>query len=269
MPLIPLNGSQLFVEDTGGNGPAVVFSHGLLWSARLFHHQVKALSGRYRCIAYDHRGQGRSDVPKTRAIDIETVYEDALALIERLRIQPCHFVGLSMGGFVGMRIAARRPELLRSLTLLETSADPEPPENIPRYRLLTAASRVIGLSVVTAPVMKIMFGKTFLTDPARAAEREEWRAELKKNQRTIYRAVNGVIERKPILDELGDIRCPTLIMVGDEDVATKPAKAERIHQAIPGSRLLRIPNAGHSSTVEQPELVNRALLEFLASSPLP
>ncbi|MCI0571370.1 MAG: alpha/beta hydrolase [Myxococcaceae bacterium] len=264
MPTLAVNGTELYYEDSGGPGVPVVFSHGLLWDTRLFDAQVAALKGRYRCIAYDHRGQGRSAVPDVPSIDTETVYEDAVQLIERLGVGPCHFVGLSMGGFVGMRIAARRPDLLRSLVLLETSADPEPPENVPRYRVLNFVARWLGLSLVADRVMPIMFGRTFLTDPSRTEVQALWRSRLMENRRTIYRAVNGVIGRKGVAEELAKVRTPTLVVVGEEDVATVPAKAERLHALITGSRLVRLPRGGHSSTVEEPVLVNDALTAFLA-----
>lgn len=263
MPMLSVNGTELYYEDTGGTGEAVVFSHGLLWSTRLYDPQVEALRSRYRCIAYDHRGQGRSAVPPDDIIDMETVYADAVALIEKLGVGPCHFVGLSMGGFVGMRIAARRPDLLRSLVLLETSADPEPVENAPKYKRLNLVARYLGLRLVASPVMKIMFGRSFLTDPGRAPERALWRSRLVENRRDIWRAVNGVIYRKGVAEELGRIRTPTLIAVGEEDVATVPAKAERLHSLIPGSKLVRLPRGGHSSTVEEPALVNALLAPFL------
>ncbi|MBN8230013.1 alpha/beta fold hydrolase [Corallococcus macrosporus] len=263
MPMRSVNGTRLYYEDTEGPGDVVVFSHGLLWSTRLFDPQVEALRGRFRCIAYDHRGQGQSDVPPESVIDMETVYADAVAFLESMRVGPVHFVGLSMGGFVGMRLAARRPDLLRSLVLLETSADPEPPTNVPRYTALNLVARYVGLAPVTAPVMRIMFGTSFLTDPGRAEERALWRARLKGNRRDIYRAVNGVIQRKPVADELPRIRTPTLVIVGEEDRATVPAKAERIHSLIPGSKLVRLSRGGHSSTVEEPALVNAELAPFL------
>lgn len=263
MPTLEINGTRLYYEDTGGPGEPIVFSHGLLWSGRMFDAQVAALRSRYRCITYDHRGQGRSDVPAVDAIDMETVYEDAVALIQRLGVAPCHLAGLSMGGFVGMRIAARRPELLRSLMLLETSGDPEPAHNVPRYKLLNFIARWVGLRPVAPKVMRIMFGRTFLEDPARAALRNEWRQQLVSNRREIWRAVNGVIRRRGVYEELPRISTPTLIVVGEEDVATVPAKAERLHAAIRGSRLVRLPRGGHTSTVEEPELINAALTQFL------
>ncbi|QAT81779.1 alpha/beta fold family hydrolase [Corallococcus coralloides] len=263
MPMRSVNGTRLYYEDTGGSGDVVLFSHGLLWSTRLFDPQVEALRGRFRCIAYDHRGQGQSDVPPESAIDVETVYADAVALIESLGVAPVHFVGLSMGGFVGMRLAARRPDLLRSLVLLETSADPEPLVNVPRYTALNLIARYVGLGPVATPVMRIMFGTSFLTDPGRVEERALWRTRLTGNRRDIYRAVNGVIQRKPIAEELPRIRTPTLVIVGEEDRATVPAKSERIHSLIPGSQLVRLSRGGHSASVEEPALVNAELAPFL------
>ena len=241
----------------------LVFSHGLLWSGRMFDKQVAVFKDRYRCITYDHRGQGQSDVWPVHTVDMETVYQDAVALLEKLNVGPCHFAGLSMGGFVGMRLAIRRPELLRSLILMETSADPEPEENVPNHKKLNFIARWFGLRWVVDAVMPLMFGRTFLEDPARAEERAEWRRRLMGNRRDIWRAVNGVTFRQGVSEELSRIRTPTLVLVGAEDVSTVPAKSERLHAAIAGSRLVVLPRGGHSSTVEEPALVNAALEDFL------
>lgn len=196
---------------------------------------------------------------------MDTQSEDAAALIEALGAGPCHFAGLSMGGFVAMRLALRRPELLRSIILMETSADPEPSENIAKYRRMNFVARWIGLRPVVGKVMPIMFGQTFMNDPARAAERALWRQRILANNRTtITRAVDGVITRQGVHDDLEQISLPTMVLVGEEDVATVPAKAERLHQAIEGSRLVIIPGAGHSSSIEQPALVARAIEDFLS-----
>lgn len=262
MATININGCEIYYEDSGGHDkPIVVLSHGLLMSTALFEHQVEALRDRYRVICYDHRGQGRSAVPPGRCITMEECYRDAVALIEALELAPCHFGGLSMGGFVALRIAARRPDLLRSCILMETSADPEP--NVAAYRRLNVVARWLGIRVVADRVMPILFGRTFMRDPERAAERALWRQRLVQNRRSIYKAVNGVIERAGVFHELRRITVPTLIIVGDEDVATTPDKAQRLHQAIAGSRLVTLPHAGHSSSVEAPAAVNQAIREFL------
>jgi pimeloyl-ACP methyl ester carboxylesterase len=256
---------RLHVEDTGGGGPPVLFSHGLLWDTRLFAPQVAALRGRHRCIAYDHRGQGRSEVTDS-GYDMDTLADDAAALIERLGVAPVHFVGLSMGGFVGLRLAIRRPELLRSLVLIDTSAGPEATASVPRYRVLNFIARWLGFRPVVDRVMPILFGHSFLTDPTRAAECAEFRARLLAlDRRGTPRAVRGVIEREGVAGELHRIRTPTLVLVGEEDVATPPDKSVALATGIAGARLLRIPDAGHTSTLEQPAAVNAALAQFLAA----
>ncbi|MBN2114557.1 MAG: alpha/beta fold hydrolase [Acidimicrobiia bacterium] len=266
MPRITVNGTDIYFEDTGGESQeTVVFAHGLLMDLGMFDRQAEFLRDRYRVVRYDHRGQGRSARPKVRSIDLELLFADAVALIEHLGVAPCHFAGLSMGGFVALRLMARRPDLLRSAVLLDTAAGPEP--NAAAYRRLNLAVRWLGARPVASRVLPIMFGRTFLTDPQRAAEREEWRARLAGLDRAIYRAVNGVIERAGVYDELNGVTVPALIIVGEEDVATPPSQAERLHGALAGSRLVRIPGAGHTSTVEAPDAVNRAIIGFLDDLP--
>jgi pimeloyl-ACP methyl ester carboxylesterase len=127
-----------------------------------------------------------------------------------------------------------------------------------------------GMRLVMPRVMRIMFGGKFLDDPSREDERRLWRERGMANHRVgITRALRGVIERKPVLGELDRIACPTLVMVGDQDVATVPEKAERIRAAIRGARLVIIPGAGHTSSVEEPVFVNRVLTEFLARMAAP
>jgi 3-oxoadipate enol-lactonase len=103
-----------------------------------------------------------------------------------------------------------------------------------------------------------------LNDPARAAERERWRGELLRNGRSIHRAVTGVIERERCTDELVNIRCPTLVLHGDEDNAISRSRALATHEQIAGSRFVAIESAGHSMTIENPDAVTHALRGFLA-----
>ena len=265
MPIIRVNGAALYYEEHGTGPETIVFAHGLLWSCRMFDAQVALLKERYRCVAFDFRGQGHSEVTRS-GYDMETLYEDAAALIEHLGCAPCHFLGLSMGGFNGLRLAARHPELVRSLILLETSADPEPSENVAKYRQLTFVARWFGLGLVVDRVMPVMFGRTFLTDPVRAQERREWRGRMSGNHRSgVTRATTGVITREGVYDEIDRIRLPTLILVGDEDVAAPPVHSQRLHERIAGSRLEIILHVGHTSTVEEPEAVNVAITNFLGS----
>jgi 3-oxoadipate enol-lactonase len=268
MATIEIDGTSLYYEDTGpgSTGETIAFSHGLLWTTEQFAPQIAALRARYRCIAWDHRGQGKSAADHREHIGMELVWQDAVQLLQKVAGGPVHFCGLSMGGFVAMRMAARRPDLVRSLILLETSADPEPLENIARYRLLTRVLKLIGPKVIKNKVAPIMLGKTILADKARRAELAAF-IELMSRRRDIWRAANGVVDRAGIYDEIARITVPTLVLVGDEDVATPRPKAERIAGAIPGAKLVTIPRAGHSSPVEEPQLVTAAIEEFLQALP--
>jgi 3-oxoadipate enol-lactonase len=261
MPMLHVNGTELYYEDTGGSGPAILFSHGLLWDTSLFAPQIAALKCRYRCVAYDHRGQGQSADSDLRAIDMETLFADAVALIEALDLKPVHVCGQSMGGFVAMRLGARRPDLVSSLLLLDTSADPEPRQNVLKYRLWNwFARRFGGFGDATMPMM---LGRSTLSDPAHTAECDAWRRRPRSNRRSLWRAINGAIERPSVYHELSCITAPTLVMVGEEDIVTVPAKAERIAAAIAGAKLVRIPRACHIVTLEQPQAVTRAIGGFL------
>src|SRR5262249_49737778 len=102
--------------------------------------------------------------------------------------------------------------------------------------------------------------------PARRAEVARF-SEIMMRRKDIWRAVNGVVDRAPIHGELGRIRAPTLVVVGEEDMATVPEKSERIAAAIAGARLGRLPRGGHSSTVEEPAAATAAIEDFLATLP--
>ncbi len=263
MPYAEVNGTRLYYTDTGSGDVAIVFSHGLLFSTEMFEDQIAHFKDKYRCIAYDHRGQGQSDCPPD-GYDMDTLTDDAAALIKSLGVEGCHFVGLSMGGFVALRMALNYPDLVRSISVLDSSADPEPQENRGKYKFLNFILRWFGSKPVVKSVMPIMFSQTFLNDPARKALRDRWAAFLGKvpNRKGMAKAVSGVIEREGVFDRLGKITTPTLIVVGDEDTATVPAKSERMHAAIKGSEFVMVPQGGHVSTIDAPDAINVTLSKF-------
>ena len=260
MANIQVKDVNIFYTDSGNGSETLVFSHGLLFNTHLFDYQVEALKDQYRCIAYDHPGQGRSTMPQ-KDFDMEHLYEYAAGLIETLNTGPVHFIGLSMGGFVAMRLAARRPDLIKSIILLDTSADTEP--NTFKYSLLNNIVHFFSPKPVAGTILGIMFGKTFLADATRKAEREKWKQHLLQLPKNITRSVNAVIKRKGVFDELRNIKCPVLVVCGAEDVATVPEKSHRIHNEIPGSILKIVPQAGHSSSIEQPGHITDAIRDFI------
>jgi pimeloyl-ACP methyl ester carboxylesterase len=250
MPSIFVNGVNLYYEEHGAGEETIVFAHGLLWSHKMFEAQISALSQSYRVIAYDHRGQGKSEVKGP--FDMDTVADDAIALIDTLQLGKVHFAGLSMG------------DLVKSLILLETSANAEPVENLPKYKTLNGIVKWVGIiPPVANKVMHIMFAESWLEDKANQSAIKRWKKELMGNRKSITGPVEGVIYRKGVEEELGRIGCPTLVIVGDEDVATKPEKAKVIQMGIPGARLHVIPGAGHSSCIEKPVIVSQLLKDWL------
>ena len=271
MPVLDVNGARVYVEDTGApagrpDAAAVVFGHGLLFSGRSFDAQVERLRDRYRCVTIDWRGQGRSPAAAS-GYDMDTLTQDAIGVIEALGLGQVHFVGLSMGGFVGMRLAARHPQHLRTLTLIDTSAEPEDAANVGKYRLLARIYRLFGIKPVRSRVEPIMFSRTNLADPAFRPEVDSWVAEMSGLDRSgVKNAIYGVIDRDPILPEIDRITVPTLVIVGADDVATPLVKSEKIVAAIAGSRLEVVPDAGHSSSIEQPQAVADLIERFIAAA---
>lgn len=263
MPHLSCNHSRIFYKESGTGNETIIFSHGLLFDHRMWNAQIAYFQNNYHCIAYDHRGQGKSDVSESE--DMDTLYKDAVVLIETLSNgKPVHFVGLSMGGFVGMRLAARKPHLLKTLTLLDTSADAEP--NKFKYQILNTIFKLGGAPLVISKIIAILFGKSTLNDLSKREMLRFWNSEIRNYPSTISKAVEGVINRQGITNELPNIKLPTLIAVGEEDVATIPTKSEQIHLAIQGSRLIMIPAAGHSSCIEQPKFVNKIISDFITLS---
>lgn len=262
---VEVNGTSLYYEDTGGSGDPIIFSHALLLNLELFRPQINFLKQHYRCIAYEHRGQGRSAEVAHFSVSMDVLCDDVVALIKTLNLGKVHFCGLSMGGFVGLRLAARHPHLIKSLIISSSSADAEPFSAMMKYALLNSLSALFGPASVASAVAPIIYGRTTRNDPTRQSEYLALIDQVGNNRRSIWRAVNGVIYRPGISEELKKINAPTLVLVGDEDTCQVPAKSERLAQCIAGARFERIPSAGHAITLEQPRLVNDVILKFLAA----
>lgn len=254
-----MNGTGLRVEEAGSGSPAVVFSPSLWTNRELFDAPFAALSGDHRCIRYDHRGQGGSGLgapqPSMEMLGTEGLYEDALALLDHLHVESCHWVGASVGGFVGVRLAARHPERIRSLTLIGFSSRRLSPADRRTVDTMCGALRLthplgpIGTWVkgqLVTRVMTNMFGTTFMSDPARAADREHWR---------------------PLFAATAVPEAPTLLISGEDELnmvdedERDPVLAATV---MPDARFLAVPRAGHMVLVEQPELGTTAITDFIA-----
>ena len=135
MPILELKNATVNYVDEGKGTETIVFAHGLLWSHWMFHNQISHFKTKYRVIAFDFRGQGKS-VAKDNKYDMDSLFEDAVEIIEKLCDKPVIFAGLSMGGYVGIALASKRPDLVKKMILMESTTDAEALENISKYKKL-------------------------------------------------------------------------------------------------------------------------------------
>lgn len=262
MPMIAVNGTELFYLDEGPrDAPALVLSSSMFFDADMFQAQADAFSGAYRIIRYDHRNQGRSAKAPRDQLDMDTLSEDAASLIEALGAAPCTFIGNSMGGFIALRLAARRPDLIRSIVVMGSSADVEGQAETMDGLIEIVTEQ--GIEPVVDAVLHFMLGDTTLNDPSRAPILAKVRAMLLSRTPDYADSVWQIAHRKSVLDEIGAIAVPTLIVAGTEDHTYPPEKSEQIAALIPGARLIYMENTGHVHAVENPAAVNAALKEHL------
>jgi pimeloyl-ACP methyl ester carboxylesterase len=256
VPYADVNGQRLYYEDTGGSGPAIVFSHGLLLDGTMFFPQVMAFRNRYRCIVWDERGHGKTATETLPAFSYYDSANDLAALLSFLHIDRAILVGVSQGAFLGMRCALMHPERVRALVLIATQAGIDDPKTLAGYRALLDAWIAGKLpEEIATTIEHILFG---LGWPGAAAWKDKWRAMTAPN---LLSALDTLARRDDISDKISSIRVPTLIIHGDVDAAIPPAKAQAMKEAIPNAEL-KVIAGGHSVNMTNPGPVNAAISDF-------
>jgi 3-oxoadipate enol-lactonase/4-carboxymuconolactone decarboxylase len=260
MPLVRANGVELFYDLTGPEGASVVaFSNSIGTTLEMWDAQVRALAGRYRCLRYDTRGHGRSEVVD-RPASLDDLADDLLGLLDALGIAKAHVVGLSLGGMTAQNFAVRHPDRLDALVLMATSA------HLPSgWDERIALVREKGMAALAEAVMGRWFTPAFReTSPDKVAPlRERFLAIDPRG----YAACCAAIRDMDLRASNAAIAAPTLIVAGAEDPATPAAMMEEIRSRIPGAELVVLPRAAHILTVEQPARVNGYLAGFLDRFP--
>ncbi len=260
MPYFDNDGCQLHYEDYGHGAPLLLV-HGLGSSTRDWEYQIPALAQHYRVIALDVRGHGRSDKPRG-AYRIADFADDVAALIEYLQLPPVHLVGISMGGMIGFQLGVDRPELLRSLTIVNSG--PEVKAKSPGDWLEIAKrwtlARVLSLETIAKALAKLLFPKPEQAELRRKVE-ERW----PQNDKHAYLASLDAIIGWGVRERLQRITCPTLVISADRDYTPVERKREYVAE-MPNARLLVIENSRHATPLDQPERFNSALLAFLGET---
>jgi 3-oxoadipate enol-lactonase len=263
MPTLRRPTVTLHYDDLGPReAPTVLLSHSLLCDRTMFSHLAADLARTHRVLNLDTRGHGLSS-PATRGWSLEDACDDLAAVLDHAEVARATLIGLSMGAMLAMRAAVFHPKRVEALCLLDTSAEPEAPFHRAQYMAMAGAFLAVGVPVsLEARIKPLMFSDGFM---ARAPETVEgFFASLRGWRREgLFQAVQAVAMRGDFSGELGHITAPTMVLVGDQDRATPMFRAQRIVDGVRHASLDVVRQAGHLSTVEQPELTTQAVRAFL------
>jgi 3-oxoadipate enol-lactonase / 4-carboxymuconolactone decarboxylase len=239
------------------DAPVVLLAGSLGSTLAMWDPQLPALAARFRVVRYDTRGHGGSPVPEG-PYALDDLVDDAVALLDRLGVARAHVVGLSLGGMTALRLASREPHRVDRLVVLCTSAALGPAS---AWAERAATVRARGAAAVAEAVVQRWF-----TAPLRAAEP----ALVQRMERMVagtpaagYAGCCAAIETMDLRADLARITAPTLAVAGEDDPATPPEHLAAIADAVPGGRLLVLPQSAHLANVEQPTAVSAALLTHL------
>lgn len=248
--------------DDVGSGLPLLFVHAFPLNRTMWAPQVSALVERCRCVAVDLRGFGDSSVAPPYSMD---QYADDLAhLLDQLRIDKVILVGCSMGGYVSLAFWRRHKARVRALVLADTRAGADTEETRAKRQQLIEVARTEGPTAVANLQIPSLVGKTTrerLPDTYDAVHRMMAQARTEG----IVGAIEAMMQRPDSTATLATIDVPTLIIVGEEDVPTPVKESRAMHQAIAGSRLEIIAQAGHLCNLERPAAFNHLLTEFLVA----
>lgn len=255
------DGASIYYEVTG-EGPTLVFAHGLGGNHMSWWRQAPVFARDHRCVVFAHRGFAPSTNPGG-APDPHDYAGDAVALLDHLAVDRCVFVGQSMGGWTGVELALAHPGRLAGLVLASTTGslafdgldDPE----IARW-LAEAPGRAAAM---TADGVHRATGRTFAQGQPETHHLygmiDRMNAGLDKE--TVRARIWAMRSRPP--EDAARISCPTLCLTGEEDVAIAPPGVRAVARLIPRARVVSLPATGHSIYMERPELFNAVLREFL------
>jgi pimeloyl-ACP methyl ester carboxylesterase len=264
MPKVQVNDINIYYETHGAGTPLLLIS-GLAARGQAFFKQVPALAEQFRVITFDNRGVGESDQPLT-AYSLAQMADDAAGLLDKLAIPAAHVFGISMGGMIAQELALRHPQCVRKLALGCThcgikNCAPAPAWAMEIFRNLPGKPR----AQVVRECIPINYSPyTQEHNPQLIAEMLPLSLD-NRQQLHAYANQMAAIWAFDAYDRLPQITAPTLVLTGKDDALIPPANSQIIAAQIPGAQLIEFEQAGHLFFIEQPDEVNRALLEFFAA----
>jgi pimeloyl-ACP methyl ester carboxylesterase len=261
MPILQIDGLS-FHYLVEGAGPPLLLLHGHGGSCRSWHHQVPDFSKSYRVICLDLRGFGESAKPPG-SYSAELLAKDAAEVIRQVAGGPAHVLGHSMGGGIALQLALDAPELVRSLCIVNSQAHFVPEGFVVRFVMWASRwiPRLLGFKAHGKSV-----AAAYLPDSKFAAERERFIEHWTKNDLQGYLAAARGLDTFDIRSRLGEINAPTLVVGSEQDILPMEAKQDLVAR-LKNARLVVVKDSRHLVTLDQPEMLNRTVLEFLASVP--
>lgn len=267
MPTLPVSDILVYYECSGAGEPALLI-HGLGSSARDWELQVPALAAQYQVIAADLRGHGRSAKPRGR-YSIPRFAADMAGVLRALEAGPAHIVGLSLGGMVALELALGRPELVRSLVIINSG--PEAPAGTLRERLGLVGVYLRRVATVRLRGMRRMgevLAAQLLPEPGQAALRQAMIERWAANDRGAYLAALRAIGGWSVSARLPELRCPALVVAAEHDYTSLEYKRAYCAR-IPRGELVVIAGSRHLTPIDRPAELNAALLRFLGEHSAP
>lgn len=255
VPILPIDDLELSYLDEGRGDP-VVLLHGLGSSSLDWEGQLPALSGRYRVVAPDLRGCGRSR--HRGPFSVSGFAGDVAALLDAVG-EPAHVVGLSMGGMVALQLAVDRPDTVRTLTIVNSGPALVPTRWADHVRI--AVRR--GLARLAGPRgMARLLAPRLFPGPDQADARRTFAARMAANDRAAYIAIQDALIGWSVADRIAEIRAPVLVVAAEHDY-TPPAAHRTWASRLPQAEVVVVAAARHALPVEAPERFNAVLLPFL------
>ncbi|TDO99509.1 pyrimidine utilization protein D [Marinomonas balearica] len=247
---------------TDPNAHTVVLSSGLGGSAHFWKPQLEALTKQYRVVVYDQLGTGRSPATLPMDYSIEHMSDELLELLDGLDVKQCHVVGHALGGLVAMKMALRRPDILKSMVLINAWSSPNPHTlrcfNI-RKAILDTCSKEIFLQMQAL----ILYPPDWIADNiATLVEEEAHLLKVFPDKDNLLKRI-AALSTFDIENQIKQIQTDTLIIANKDDLLVPWQQSKQLDDALPNSKMSLLDYGGHASTVTATQTVNTILMEHL------
>jgi len=258
MALMQIGNVQINVRQWGSGEPLVLV-HGLGANSSLWVHQVPSFSKRFRVIALDLRGFGRSSKPlKREDYSIDLMADDVIGVCRDLGLTSVNLLGTSMGGFIGQTVALKEPDLIRSVMLCHTGSQHAIPQEV-------LTGRLEALETISMDEYAALVSSQALAQPSDPFVDEWLREMIASNERTAYlHVLAGALAEFDVSDKIHEIRCPSIVVAGAEDRVIPPEKGKLLSSLIRGCEYHLVEGVGHIGYAEDPATFNRIILDFLS-----